>query len=80
MEVNWNGEAFKSMKELKILIFENVKFSEDPKYLPESLKVLKWRGYPSSCLPPSFSPKKLVVLDMGDIYLSSLEIITKARS
>ncbi|KAI9084323.1 hypothetical protein K1719_033665 [Acacia pycnantha] len=44
IEVNWDGEAFKSMKELKILIFKNVKFSEDPKYLPESLKVLKWRG------------------------------------
>ncbi|KAI9108264.1 hypothetical protein K1719_020747 [Acacia pycnantha] len=43
IEVNWDGEAFKSMKELKILIFKNVKFSEDPKYLPESLKMLKWR-------------------------------------
>ncbi|KAI9108273.1 hypothetical protein K1719_020756 [Acacia pycnantha] len=38
IEVNWDGEAFKSMKELKILIFGNVKFSEDPKYLPASLK------------------------------------------
>ncbi|KAI9108202.1 hypothetical protein K1719_020685 [Acacia pycnantha] len=77
MEVNSDGEAFKSMKELKILIFENVKFSEYPKYLPESLKVLKWRGYPSSCLPPNFNPKKLVLLGMGDGNFRSLETINK---
>ncbi|KAI9108315.1 hypothetical protein K1719_020798 [Acacia pycnantha] len=77
IEVNWGGKAFKSMKELKILFFENVKFSEDPKYLPESLKVLKWRGYPSSCLPHNFRPKKLVVLDIGYSCLSSLQTIIK---
>ncbi|KAI9108299.1 hypothetical protein K1719_020782 [Acacia pycnantha] len=75
IEVNWDGEAFQSMKELKILIFLNVKFSKDPKYLPESLKVLKWRRYPSLCLPPNFSRNKLVVLDMWDSYLSLLETI-----
>ncbi|KAI9108246.1 hypothetical protein K1719_020729 [Acacia pycnantha] len=80
IEVNWDGEAFKSMKELKILIFENVKFSEDPKYLPKSLKVLKWKGYSSSCLPPNFSPKKLVVLDIEYSCLSSLETIIKTSS
>ncbi|XP_054814403.1 TMV resistance protein N-like [Prosopis cineraria] len=38
MEVNWDGKAFKSMKNLKVLIFENVELSESPKYLPNSLK------------------------------------------
>ncbi|KAI9105116.1 hypothetical protein K1719_022832 [Acacia pycnantha] len=76
IKVNWDGEAFKSMKELKILILVNVKFSKDPKYLPESLKVLKWEDYPS-CLPPNFSPKELVVLEIENACLSSLETIIK---
>ncbi|KAI9128944.1 hypothetical protein K1719_000427 [Acacia pycnantha] len=73
IEIDWDGEAFKNMKGLKILIFVNVKFSEDPKYLPKNLKVLKWRGYPSSCFPPNFSPKKLVLLDTSD-NLGSLNL------
>ena len=79
IEVNWDEETFKNMQELKILIFKNVKFSKNPKYLPKSLKVLMWSGYPSSCLPPNLSPKEFVVLDMESSCLSSLQII-QARS
>ncbi|XP_054797618.1 protein SUPPRESSOR OF npr1-1, CONSTITUTIVE 1-like [Prosopis cineraria] len=80
MEIKWDGEAFKSMKNLKVLIFKDVKCSTSPKYLPNSLKVLKWQRYPSSFLPLDFHPKKLVVLDIGHSYLRSLEIIKTSNN
>ncbi|KEH37535.1 putative TIR domain, winged helix-turn-helix DNA-binding domain-containing protein [Medicago truncatula] len=54
----WNGKAFKKMKKLKTLIIENDHFSEGPKYLPNSLRVLKWKGCPSKSLSSCFSNKK----------------------
>ncbi|KAK4283908.1 hypothetical protein QN277_000809 [Acacia crassicarpa] len=75
IEIDWNGKAFKRMKNLKILILENAKFSQGPKYLPNSLAVLRWRGYPSSSLPNGFRPKYLVELDLGDSNFSNLNSI-----
>jgi hypothetical protein len=45
--IEWNGDAFKKMKNLKTLIIKNGQFSKGPKYLPSTLRVLKWKGYPS---------------------------------
>ncbi|XP_054811041.1 TMV resistance protein N-like [Prosopis cineraria] len=76
IEVNWDGKAFKKMKNLKILMLnQNMKFLEGPKYLPNSLKVLRWPRYPSSCLPLNFHPKELFELDMGLGCLKSVEMI-----
>jgi hypothetical protein len=54
LEVNWDGEAFKNMTNLKTLIIKRVDFSESPKHLPNSLRVLEWWGYPSECFPIEF--------------------------
>jgi len=54
ISVEWDGEAFKKMKNLKTLIFSGcVFFSKHPKHLPNSLRVLEWcyRKYPSSGFP-----------------------------
>lgn len=75
MKVNWNGEAFKNMKNLKVLIFEKAWFSEGPKYLPNSLRILKWPEYPSSSLPLDFHPKKLLLLELPHSCLYSVEPI-----
>jgi hypothetical protein len=45
--IEWDGDAFKKMKNLKTLIIKNGQFSKGPKYLPSTLRVLKWKGYPS---------------------------------
>ncbi|AES76447.2 disease resistance protein (TIR-NBS-LRR class) [Medicago truncatula] len=46
IEVQWDGEAFKKMENLKTLIFSNdVFFSENPKHLPNSLRVLECRNH-----------------------------------
>ncbi|KAI9128801.1 hypothetical protein K1719_000284 [Acacia pycnantha] len=75
MEIDWDGNAFKSMKNLKILILENAIFLQGPEYLPNGLAILRWRGYPSSSLPDGFRPKSLVELDLGDSNFSNLSSI-----
>ncbi|XP_047148609.1 disease resistance protein Roq1-like [Vigna umbellata] len=58
--LEWNPNAFRRMKNLKMLIIRNGKFSEGPSYFPKSLRVLEWHAYPSNCLPSNFDPSKLV--------------------
>ncbi|KAF7813108.1 TMV resistance protein N-like isoform X1 [Senna tora] len=73
LEINWDGKAFKEMKNLKILIIKNAYFLRGPKYLPNSLRILQWQRYPSSRLPVGFCPTKLVILDLQDSFLELLE-------
>lgn len=68
-EVCWTGEEFKKMKNLKILKVINAKFSTGPKYLPNSLRVLDWEGYPSPSLPSDFRPRKLSMLNLPNCSL-----------
>ncbi|KAI9128765.1 hypothetical protein K1719_000248 [Acacia pycnantha] len=78
IEIDWDGTAFKNMKNLKIIILENAKFSQGPKYLPNSLAILRWRGYPSSSLPDGFRLKHLVEFDVGDSnFKSIMEAVNK---
>ncbi|XP_020409668.1 disease resistance protein TAO1 [Prunus persica] len=52
------------MKNLKIFIIYNACISGDVHYLPNSLRVLDWCGYPFQSFPPNFRPKQLGVLNM----------------
>lgn len=65
-EVQWSGEAFKKMKNLRILIIRNARFSIGPQNLPNSLRVLDWSGYPSPSLPADFNPKNLMILSLPE--------------
>ncbi|KAL2334991.1 hypothetical protein Fmac_016204 [Flemingia macrophylla] len=60
--VDWDGMAFKEMTNLKTLIIIDGIFTNGPKHLPRSLRVLEWLRYPSPSLPFEFHPKKLVIL------------------
>jgi len=64
-EVLWNGIELKKMTNLKMLSIENADFSRGPEFLPSSLRVLKWRGYPTQSLPPEYDPRRLVMLDLS---------------
>jgi len=64
-EVLWNGSELRKMTNLKMLSIENANFSRGPEFLPSSLRVLKWRGYPTQSLPPEFDPRRLVSLDLS---------------
>ncbi|XP_024641865.1 disease resistance protein RPV1 [Medicago truncatula] len=56
--IDKKGKAFKKMTKLKTLIIENGLFSGGLKYLPSSLRVLKWKGCLSKCLSSSILNKK----------------------
>ncbi|MED6113713.1 hypothetical protein PIB30_073394 [Stylosanthes scabra] len=81
LEVKWDGTAFKEMENLKTLIVKNGCFSRGPKHLPNSLRVLEWRRYPSKCFPYDFHPKKLTILKLPEYLhlLTKLDSFSKAR-
>ncbi|KAJ7975401.1 Resistance protein [Quillaja saponaria] len=62
--VEWSGEVFEKMKNLRLLVIENANFSKGPKHLQSSLRVLGWKNYPSQSLPTDFDPTKLVILNL----------------
>ncbi|XP_061343744.1 TMV resistance protein N-like [Gastrolobium bilobum] len=73
--VEWDGNGFKQMRNLKTLIIRNARFSEGPKHLPSSLRVLEWWEYPSPSLPSNFNPKKLVILELPQSRLVSIDLL-----
>ncbi|KAJ7975386.1 TMV resistance protein N-like [Quillaja saponaria] len=75
--VDWSGEAFEKMKNLRLLVVENAYFSKGPKYLPSTLRVLDWKNYPSPSLPADFDPMKLVILNLPHSSALTLEVPPK---
>ncbi|KAK2379233.1 TMV resistance protein N [Trifolium repens] len=56
----WAYTAFKKMKNLRILIVRNTLFLSGPNYLPNSLRLLEWKCFPSKNFPPDFYPYRIV--------------------
>ena len=63
------------MPNLRTLIIESGCFNKGPTHLPNSLKVLKWREYPSPSLPNDFHPKKLAILELPASCMAVIEPI-----
>ncbi|XP_024641828.1 disease resistance protein RPV1 isoform X2 [Medicago truncatula] len=61
IEVEWDEEAFKKMENLRTLIIMDGQFTESPKNLPNSLRILEHHLYPSWGLPSQFYPRKLAI-------------------
>ncbi|WJX30786.1 nascent polypeptide-associated complex beta subunit, variant 2 [Trifolium repens] len=74
-KVNWCGDAFGQMKNLRILIIRNAQFSIGPQILPDSLRVLDWCAYQSPSLPSEFNPKNLAVLHLPESRLECFESV-----
>ncbi|XP_050254551.1 disease resistance protein RUN1-like [Quercus robur] len=51
--VDWDPEAFSKMRYLKLLKICGVQLMHDLKHLPNSLRILDWKGYPSKSLTSS---------------------------
>jgi hypothetical protein len=66
-------KAFKKMKRLRIFINRNARFSEEPNFLSNELRLLDWHKYPGESLPSNFCGKNLVVLRMPQSQLKGLE-------
>ncbi|KAK4725931.1 hypothetical protein R3W88_030848 [Solanum pinnatisectum] len=76
------SNIFKRMQRLKILIVGDGTFSSNcaVTYLPSSLRLIDWPGYPSISLPESFEPSQLVVLCLHKSWLVELLPISKKLS
>lgn len=77
VRIRWSGKALQKMKNLKVLIIRNACFSRGPDYLPNSLRVLEWKAYPSKFLPYDFHPAKLLYLDLSNSCCVLLKPIQK---
>lgn len=81
IDVNWNGEAFRKMTCLRQLTITSInKFSRGPQYLPNSLRVLEWDGYPSWTLPQDFHPYNLAILKLTQSELRTLDRLSKVST
>ncbi|XLT49685.1 hypothetical protein S245_042884, partial [Arachis hypogaea] len=61
-EHNWTDNAFEKMKKLRILILRNTNLSCRIIPLPEQLRLLDWKGYPSNSIPSNL--KKIVAFSL----------------
>jgi hypothetical protein len=73
-EIELDESAFKKMRNLKTLVIKGGHFSKGPKYLPNSLRVVEWEGYPSEYLPHDFHPKKLAIFNLQKSCIVSLKL------
>ncbi|XP_059455276.1 disease resistance protein Roq1-like [Corylus avellana] len=72
--IRLNSKAFKKMKRLKMLIHRNARFSEEPNFLSNKLRLLDWPNYPGESLPSNiFYGKDLVKLRMMHSKLKKLD-------
>ncbi|CAJ1952850.1 unnamed protein product [Sphenostylis stenocarpa] len=71
-QVGISGKALAKMKRLRFLMINNAQFSDDIQYLSNELRLIDWPGYPSSTLPPTFQPKRLVSLNLSHGRIKNL--------
>ncbi|XP_062020079.1 TMV resistance protein N-like isoform X1 [Rosa rugosa] len=64
VKVEVNAKSFSMMNKLRYLVIKNGKLPNELECLPNSLRILKWTGYPSKSLPAHFNPEKLLELNM----------------
>ena len=73
-KIQLEPKCLEKMKNLKFLMASNVDICGDLEYIPNELRVLDWQGFPSSSLPSNFRPKNLVVFNMPESWVKSLEV------
>ncbi|XP_070021903.1 disease resistance protein Roq1-like isoform X2 [Nicotiana sylvestris] len=62
--LNLSTKAFKKMKNLRVLIMDELHISGDLELLSKELRWLSWKRCPLKCIPSNFPAVNLVVLDM----------------
>ncbi|XP_016650361.1 PREDICTED: TMV resistance protein N-like isoform X1 [Prunus mume] len=70
-------EAFSKMFNLRLLKLHNVHLPKRLRCLPNSLRFLKWKGFPLNSLPLDFEPSNLVELNMCHSSIEQLWTGTK---
>ncbi|KAB1205554.1 putative WRKY transcription factor 52 [Morella rubra] len=71
--IHLSPKAFMKMKQLRLFINRNGRFSGGPSYLPNELRLLDWPEYPLQSLPSNFHGKKLAVLSIRNSLFKELK-------
>ncbi|KAM1270418.1 hypothetical protein ACFX13_032324 [Malus domestica] len=83
-EICLSATTFSNMKNLKIFINCNGRFSGAVDYLPNNLRLVDWPGCPMKSLPLNLIPKNLVLLNMTNSRITGFgegfKILTKLTS
>ncbi|OIW15678.1 hypothetical protein TanjilG_09616 [Lupinus angustifolius] len=69
-EMQLSVQALKKMKNLRMLIIRNAKFSGGPLHIPRNLRMLDWKEYPSPNLPSDFVLEKVAMLELRHSHLT----------
>lgn len=72
--VEWKGDELKKMENLKTFIIKRGRFSKGLEHLPNNLRVLEWRSYPSQDSPSIFWQKKLSICKLRESCFTSFEL------
>ncbi|KAK9943808.1 hypothetical protein M0R45_009404 [Rubus argutus] len=70
VEVNVNAKSFSMMTKLRYLKINYGNLPNGLECLPNSLRILKWTGYPSKSLPQHFNPEKLLELSLCHSFIN----------
>ncbi|MED6218481.1 hypothetical protein PIB30_026953 [Stylosanthes scabra] len=69
-EVKCSDNTLEMMKKLRVLIVSNGSFSSKHIRLPNTLRLVDWKGYPSTSFPPAgFNPRKIAAINLTCSFL-----------
>nr|WIL60023.1 nodulation protein [Melilotus officinalis] len=74
--IEWNGNAFKKMTNLKTLVTERLDFSKGPEYLPSGLRVLRWHRCPLISLSSCISNKASEISSFSNCKFNYMKDLT----
>ncbi|XP_021814637.1 putative disease resistance protein At4g11170 isoform X2 [Prunus avium] len=77
VQVHANAKSFSKMVKLRYLKISNVRLYNGLEDLPNSLRILKWTGYPLTYFPSHFNPEKLLELKMCHSCIKHFRMGTK---
>nr|XP_016505080.1 PREDICTED: TMV resistance protein N-like [Nicotiana tabacum] len=71
---NLSTKAFKKMKNLRVLIMNELHISGGFELLSKELRCLSWKRCPLKCVPSNFPAENLVVLDMHESAIQEFQL------
>ncbi|RHN52471.1 putative winged helix-turn-helix DNA-binding domain, leucine-rich repeat domain, L [Medicago truncatula] len=77
--VEWKGDEFKKMKNLKTLVVKTSFFFNPHVHLPNSLRVLEWHAFPLHEIQSDFLPKNISLCKLPNSGLTSFKLANSLK-
>lgn len=77
--VEWKGDEFKKMKNLKTLVVKTSFFFNPHVHLPSSLRVLEWHAFPLHEISSDFLPKNLSICKLPSCGITSFKLANSLK-